>query len=234
MSQRKIMTVSDILDRLKARMAKHVFGIDRFALIVVDLYQRAEEATTPYKDVRVQRITPEDMPDVIAVFPDRERVFNERFATRCLEGWLIFVGDTLIGFIWFAIDDYYEKDIRRLIRVPRDHIFSLDFLVAKDKRFGLAAHHAIWQIMDHYKTRSYVRCDNLVNVNNRKSLMFHTFLGSFDTLTGVDVLRVLGWPVTSWEASRTTPLIKQRHRDKSAGDDAASPAVAASEAVVHG
>lgn len=232
MSQRKIMTLSDVLDRLKARVAKYVFGIDRFALIVVDLYQRAEEATTPYKDVRVQRLSPDDMPGVIAQFPDRERVFNERFAVASLEGWLIFVGDTLIGFIWLAVDDYYEKDIRRLIRVPRDHIFSLDFLVAKDKRFGLAAHHAIWQIMDHYKSRGFVRCDNLVNVNNRKSLMFHTFLGSFDALTGVSVLRVVGWPAISWAANRSEPLIKQRHRDK--GGAGGTSAVAASEAVVHG
>lgn len=234
MSQRKTMTVSNTLDRLKAHITKRVFGIDRFALIVIDIYSRQEDAASPYKDVSIRRLTPEDMPQVLASFPDRDKVFHERFEIPCLEGWLIFVGETLIGFIWFALDDYYEKDIRRLIRVPKNHMFSLDFLVAKDKRFGLAAHHAIWQVMAHYETRGVVRCDNLVNVTNRKSLMFHTFLGSFDALTGVDVLRVFGRPVLSWASNRTVPLIKQRNRDKSASGEADAPRVAASEAVVHG
>lgn len=234
MSQRNTMTLSYILDRLKAHATKRVFGIDRFALIVVDIYRRQEDAASPYKDVYIRRLTPEDMPLVLAAFPDRKKVFNERFEIPSVEGWLIFVGETLIGFIWLAIDDYYEKDIRRLIRVPKNHMFSLDFLVAKDKRFGLAAHHAVWQVMDHYKSRGIVRCDNLVNVTNRKSLMFHTFLGSFDALTGVNVLRFLGRPVISWAAPRTEPLIKQRHKGKSAGDAPETPAVAASEAVVHG
>ena len=234
MSQRNGMTLSYILDRLKAHTTKRVFGIDRFALIVLDIYRREEDAASPYKDLYIGRLSPDDMPMVLAAFPDRDKVFNHRFKIPCLEGWLIFVGEALIGFIWIALDDYYEDDIRRMVRVPKNHMFSLDFLVAKDKRFGLAAHHAIWQIMDHYKSRGIVRCDNLVNVTNRKSLMLHTFLGSFDSLTGVNVLRIMGKPVVSWAADRAEPLIKQRRKGKPAEVQSQPPAVAASEAVVHG
>ena len=234
MSQRNSMTLSYILDRLKAHATKRVFGIDRFALIVLDIYRRQEDTASPYKDLYIRRLSPDDMPLVLASFPDREKVFNARFEVPCLEGWLIFVGETLIGFIWIALDDYYESDIRRMVRVPKNHMFSLDFLVAKDKRFGLAAHHAVWQVMDHYKSRGVVRCDNLVNVTNRKSLMLHTFLGSFDSLTGVNVLRIMGRPVASWAARRPDPLIRQRRKGKPMGELPEAPAVAASEAVVHG
>jgi hypothetical protein len=214
MSQRKHITLPILYEHLKARIAKHVFGIDRFAMIVFDLYQRSAAAAAPYQDVRVQRLVPVDMPAVVASFPDRERVFGERFKIPGLDGWLIFVGPTLIGFIWIATRNFYERDIARMIEIPANHAFSVDFFIAKDKRFGLAGHHAIWQIMDTYTARGIVRCDNLVNVKNRNSLMFHTFLGSYDTLEGVNVLRILGKAAFSWAARRTEPLIKQRNKDR--------------------
>lgn len=217
MSQHKHISLPMLYEHLKARVAKHVFGVDRFALIVFDLYRRNAAATAPYQDVRVQRLLPVDMPTVVASFPDRERVFNQRFTIPGLDGWLIFVGPTLIGFIWIATQDFYERDISRRIEIPPNHAFSVDFFIAKDKRFGLAGHHAIWQIMETYHLRGIVRCDNLVNIKNRKSLMFHTFLGSYDTLEGVSVLRVLGKAAVSWRARRTEPLIKQRNKDRAVG-----------------
>ena len=123
MSQRKPMTLPRLYEHLRARIAKHVFGIDRFALIVFDLYERSAAATAPYQDVRVQRLVPVDMPTVVAAFPDRERVFNARFEIPGLDGWLIFVGPTLIGFIWIATRNFYEKDISRTIEIPANHAF---------------------------------------------------------------------------------------------------------------
>lgn len=217
MSQHKHLTLPQLYDHLKARVAKHVVGIDRFALIVFDLYQRTGvEATAPYQDVRVQRLLPVDMPMVVAAFPNRERAFNHRFTVPGLDGWLIFVGPDLIGFIWIATQSFFEDDIARTIEVPPNHSFSVDFFIAKDKRFGLAGHHAVWQIMDTYYARGVTQCDNLVNVKNRKSLMFHTFLGSYDTLEGVSVLRVLGKAVLSWTSRRSEPLIKRRNKDRGA------------------
>ena len=210
----KPMTLPVLYDRIKARVAKYLIGVDSFALIVVDLYRRTAEAAGPYKDVRVRRLAPEDMPLVIVSFPNREKVFKERFQIPGLEGWLIFVDTTLIGFIWIATRDFYEADIARTIQIPQNHTLSVDFFIAKDKRFGLAGHHAVWQIMDSYFLRGFVRCDNLVNVKNRKSLMFHTFLGSYDTLEGIGVLRILGKAVLSWDVRRTDPLIKRRNKDR--------------------
>jgi len=218
MSQHKQMTLPILYDRIKARVAKYVLGIDSYALIVVDMYRRTEEAAGPYKEVHTRRLMPEDMPLVVVSFPDRERIFQERFKIAGFEGWLIFVGTALIGFIWIATRDFYEGDIARTVKVREKHAFSVDFFIAKDKRFGLAGHHAIWQIMDSYYLRGFARCDNLVHVKNRKSLMFHTFLGSSDTLEGVSVLRVLGKAVLSWDVRRTQPLIKQRTKDREPPD----------------
>lgn len=208
MRNRRHRSSAEWIAVISAHLRKKIMGIDRFALFRLDLYSRDAEATEAYRGISIARIDEASLPHVCAVFPERRALFSARLSEAGVEGWVFHHDGVPIGYLWVSLTDRYEPDILRRIAVPSDTLFAYDFLVSRDRRFGLAAHHAVWQVMRNYMGRGRSVCITYVNVLNRKAVAFHTFLGTRDTLEGINVLRVLGRPMWTWDARRSEPAIR--------------------------
>ncbi|SDE31908.1 GNAT family N-acetyltransferase [Rhodospira trueperi] len=212
MSRFRKKSLSDFFGRALAQFRHKVIGSEVLAEVRVDLYSKTSQGR--YAGVTIEQITDSNLNRVTSTYPGKTTFCRERLKRDGLDGWLLLNNDEVIGYIWIARKSFFENYMNMEVELKDDEIYGFDFLVSKDRRSGFLANHAAWAVMRHYYEAGYKTLFSYINVENKKAVAFHSYLGSRDTLEGVKIIRLFRKPVLTRKITRNTPVIARPRQRK--------------------
>ena len=124
-----------LIDQALVRLSNHT-RLRFYELMIQPIPDEPLVAERFTRSLSYRQIKPDD-PEV-ALMPAREDIKRARFenGTVCLGA---FKHDELIGYMWFAFEQYFEDEVRCVFEVyPPEHtVFDFDFYLFEEHRMGL-------------------------------------------------------------------------------------------------
>ena len=180
----RITTKSIAIPLLKRRIGKIIrYFYHKDENIIIGQSIVAVETTLPEKvEIRLANDNPAFFLEKVAqYFPIELELFKKRLESGLFCFSVIFDKEHLIGYSWFAIQDYYEPFYDFTFILKPGQIYQFDGFVTPEYRRGMYAIHYIKTMQKYFLDQGYKEALAVVNPSNIKNFRFHVYLGFRET-----------------------------------------------------